>query len=278
VVKSPNEEVNFRNRKAFAALVARDGAVQPACYDIRRDNSTGGFPSGTLRLSECIGLPNEATCGLTASSGFNKCIPKIKSDPQYSVNLCLRYFTSFAGLRACDHANPCRDDYICIRPFGYTNNILFFSSDRTDTRHHHLPPQLRIDDQSGEDRSANDPLPERFRVCTRGMTSPDRRNSHVRDGDSIEFVSDDAAIVTTMSGRFSGKLRGPSRYSFVVACNHQVVTCREIDRRGWCKIVGCSVGLNKLARKAPPPSDQKVVRGLAVGSLLRSSQRRAASQ
>src|SRR5262249_40113731 len=54
---------------------------------------------------------------------FNACIPRIKSDPDYSVNLCFRYFTSFAGLRACDHANPCRDDYICIRPFGYTTNF-----------------------------------------------------------------------------------------------------------------------------------------------------------
>jgi hypothetical protein len=27
---------------------------------------------------------------------------------------------SYAGLRACAVANPCRDDYICLRPTGYT--------------------------------------------------------------------------------------------------------------------------------------------------------------
>jgi hypothetical protein len=99
-------------------------AIQPACYDLRRDYLTGGFPSGMLRLSECIGLPNEATCGLVASDGFNSCIKKIgEGDPDYNVDQCFRSFTSFAGLRACDRANPCRDDYICIRPFGYTGEF-----------------------------------------------------------------------------------------------------------------------------------------------------------
>ena len=94
---------------------------QPTCYDIRRDQSTGGFPAGMLRLSECIGLPDEATCGLVASSGFNACISKIANgSDDYDVDRCLYYFTSFAGLRACDRANPCRDDYICVAPMGYT--------------------------------------------------------------------------------------------------------------------------------------------------------------
>jgi hypothetical protein len=91
----------------------------PECYDIRRDHLTGGFPAGMLRLSECIGLPKEATCGLLASSGFNDCIKKI-GQGDFSVDLCFRYFTSFAGIRACDAAKPCRDDYICIKSMGYT--------------------------------------------------------------------------------------------------------------------------------------------------------------
>ncbi|UVC17280.1 hypothetical protein [Mesorhizobium onobrychidis] len=93
----------------------------PKCYDIRRDHRTGGFPSGALSLSECIGLPQEATCGLTASSGFNACLARIAEDQSYDVKLCFDYFTSYSGIRACDIANPCRDDYICTRPMKYTH-------------------------------------------------------------------------------------------------------------------------------------------------------------
>ena len=31
-------------------------------------------------------------------------------------NVCFRTFTSFSGVRACDAARPCRDDYICVQP------------------------------------------------------------------------------------------------------------------------------------------------------------------
>ena len=86
---------------------------------IRRDARTGGFPAGMLRLSECIGLPPEASCGLIASSGFNDCIKKI-GHGGYTMTTCFEHFTSYAGVRACDAANPCRDDYICVRPMGYT--------------------------------------------------------------------------------------------------------------------------------------------------------------
>jgi hypothetical protein len=83
---------------------------------ILRDAQTGGFPGGMLRLSECAGLPEEATCGLTAISGFNTCI----TNGNLAINECFTRFTGYAGLRACDAATPCRDDYICLRPIGYT--------------------------------------------------------------------------------------------------------------------------------------------------------------
>jgi hypothetical protein len=85
---------------------------------IRRDALTGGFPSGMLRLSECLGLPPEATCGLTASSGFNDCIGAVAKGPTTLAD-CFAERTSYAGMRACTSASPCRDDYICLRPIGY---------------------------------------------------------------------------------------------------------------------------------------------------------------
>lgn len=88
---------------------------------VRRDAKTGGFPSGMLRLSECVGLPCEATCGLLASSGFTDCIARVATDPKnYTLDRCFKHFTSYGGVRACDPSNPCRDDYICMRSIGYT--------------------------------------------------------------------------------------------------------------------------------------------------------------
>jgi hypothetical protein len=88
------------------------------CYSMRRDRLSGGFPSGMLRLSECQDLPGESTCGMVASSGFNDCMVRLGSPGYEDFNLktCFEYFTSYAGMRACDIANPCRDDYICVAP------------------------------------------------------------------------------------------------------------------------------------------------------------------
>jgi hypothetical protein len=97
-----------------------EGDDKSTDYAIRRDALTGGFPAGMLRLSECIGLPPEATCGLLASSGFNTCIGRLASDPNYTIGTCFANFTSYAGIRACDAGSPCRDDYICVMPIGYT--------------------------------------------------------------------------------------------------------------------------------------------------------------
>jgi hypothetical protein len=84
-----------------------------------RDQGTGGFPAGSLRLSECVNLPPEATCALLASGGFNGCLDEVKEGKR-TPDSCFRIYTSFAGVRACDPANPCRDDYICMGPAGLT--------------------------------------------------------------------------------------------------------------------------------------------------------------
>jgi hypothetical protein len=74
-------------------------------------NQTGGFPGGMLRIGDCKRLPSEAVCGRVAASGFNNCVASGKPFTE-----CLK-FTQLAGLRACDRANPCREDYICTAPY-----------------------------------------------------------------------------------------------------------------------------------------------------------------
>jgi hypothetical protein len=73
--------------------------------------SSGGFPAGMLRIEGCSNLPPEAKCGRVAAEGFNKCISDGLPFPE-----CLKK-TKEAGLRSCDRANPCRQDYICTAPY-----------------------------------------------------------------------------------------------------------------------------------------------------------------
>jgi hypothetical protein len=74
-------------------------------------NQTGGFPGGMLRIGDCRQLPSEAVCGRVAATGFNACVAAGKPFTE-----CLK-LTKLAGLRACDQANPCREDYICTAPY-----------------------------------------------------------------------------------------------------------------------------------------------------------------
>lgn len=71
---------------------------------------TGGFPGGMLRTECCENLPSEATCGMVAVDGFNTCLDR------KPFTACFREHVNYAGLRACDAATPCREDYICLRP------------------------------------------------------------------------------------------------------------------------------------------------------------------
>jgi hypothetical protein len=100
------------------------------CARERRDARTGGFPAGMLRLSECLGLPNEATCALIASNGFTECLEKA-GDGTKRIESCFVETTSYAGIRACDANHPCRDDYVCLAPMGYN---FFNAQEKFDAR------------------------------------------------------------------------------------------------------------------------------------------------
>lgn len=84
-------------------------AAQQQAYAIR---STGGFPGGMLRTECCERLPANATCGQVAVDGFNSCL----SDKSKPFTDCFSEYVNYAGLRACNSATPCREDYICLRP------------------------------------------------------------------------------------------------------------------------------------------------------------------
>jgi hypothetical protein len=77
----------------------------------RKADLTGGFPAGMLRIDGCTDLPGEAICGKVAKSGFNDCVASGKPFTD-----CLTH-TAPAGLRGCNLAKPCREDYICTAPY-----------------------------------------------------------------------------------------------------------------------------------------------------------------
>jgi hypothetical protein len=75
------------------------------------DDKSGGFPGGMVRVKCCRNLPGSATCGKVAATGFNDCL----DDPKQPLPVCFGKYVTYAGLRACDAAHPCREDYICVR-------------------------------------------------------------------------------------------------------------------------------------------------------------------
>jgi hypothetical protein len=97
------------------AIAARSDARERTLLTFQK--GTGGFPSGSLRLVECSGLPFEANCGLLATSGFTDCLQEVNK--QNPLSRCFQTYTSFAGARACSASMPCRDDYICLKGLGW---------------------------------------------------------------------------------------------------------------------------------------------------------------
>jgi hypothetical protein len=69
-----------------------------------------GFPGG-MCTETCDALSPSSACGAIAVlDPFNACVAR--GEPFLD---CLAHSVRPAGLRACDAAVPCRDDYVCAR-------------------------------------------------------------------------------------------------------------------------------------------------------------------
>ncbi|MCQ1569155.1 hypothetical protein NFO65_00185 [Neorhizobium galegae] len=121
----------YRGRGGLGRLDVKETAEEHARRV--REQETGGFPAGSLRLAECVDLPPQATCGLLAASGFNACLGEVGKGKRTPED-CFGIYTNYSGVRACDAANPCRDDYICLSPMGYDRENAQSRFDARSTR------------------------------------------------------------------------------------------------------------------------------------------------
>lgn len=80
------------------------------CGDGGCNDNRVGFPLGSC-VRACSGLgPHEACGGIPQLDPFNTCLSTGRSFAD-----CVRASARPAGMRACDEARPCRDDYVCAR-------------------------------------------------------------------------------------------------------------------------------------------------------------------
>jgi hypothetical protein len=104
---APADNTYYAAHQEFFEGNDSDAQPKPLLFVNKRNAQTGGFPSGMLRLSECKGLPPEATCGLLAATGFNKCLTQVASGAR-KLGDCFVQRTAYSGVRACDAALPRR--------------------------------------------------------------------------------------------------------------------------------------------------------------------------
>ncbi|MBI3897319.1 MAG: hypothetical protein HY308_03370 [Gammaproteobacteria bacterium] len=93
------------HRDAVTAVQSRPCSGTAVC-----NTNNVGFPGGMCTES-CGASSAQSRCGVIAQlQPFNECLARKTPFPR-----CLAAHVSPAGLRACDAATPCRDDYICAR-------------------------------------------------------------------------------------------------------------------------------------------------------------------
>ena len=76
-----------------------------------RQTNQGAFQAAWCASDVAATCRGSATCGKVAATGFNDCL----DDPRQPLPVCFNKYVTYAGLRACDAAHPCREDYICVR-------------------------------------------------------------------------------------------------------------------------------------------------------------------
>ena len=84
-----------------------------------------GFPGGMCEASCASHAPGVICTGIPILVGFNGCLAK-----KIPFEQCIAENTTPGGVRACDAATPCRDDYVCAR--GATGGGRSRASPRTD--------------------------------------------------------------------------------------------------------------------------------------------------
>jgi len=110
----PGDPCETGRIKNHATIPNRDrvrGLATSTCADngVCEANSVG-FPGGMCARS-CANPGPYGVCGrIPLLVNFNRCRAQKKPFAQ-----CLLDNTRPAGMRACDDAHPCRDDYICAR-------------------------------------------------------------------------------------------------------------------------------------------------------------------
>ena len=83
---------------------------RPCAVGVSCNRNQVGFPGGMCTAS-CAEPGPGGTCGAIAVlRPFNDCLAR-----REPFSRCLAENVTPAGLRACDEATPCRDDYLCVR-------------------------------------------------------------------------------------------------------------------------------------------------------------------
>lgn len=91
------------------------GAVSGACTQGVCEVNRVGFPEGMCAVRCAQGGENVSCGAIAILAGFNGCLDQGRPFAE-----CIERNVRPAGLRRCDDAEPCRDDYLCVRTAGGT--------------------------------------------------------------------------------------------------------------------------------------------------------------
>jgi hypothetical protein len=119
-LSKPEPELGRERAPGVGALPQASTTSRYVRAHQRGIDSFGGFPAGMLRLRRCSGAPGEqadpdnpeSICVHMADDGFNDCVRERPFSLCFQTNVPHPVVRP-GGPRACNVANPCREDYIC---------------------------------------------------------------------------------------------------------------------------------------------------------------------